>query len=110
MEFESRKRSHSLENLFWKTLWTCCKTLCSSNKLLKQITRQNIKLRWVFNANAVLLHHFSALEGSGLSEISVTFYQISKVSHPRRQNSQVTAVKTSKPHCNRELQDTNRER
>ena len=42
--------------------------------------RHRIKLRWVFNANTVLLHHFPALktEGSGFSEISVTFYQTSK--------------------------------
>jgi len=97
MEFErGRTRSHSVGNLLWKRLWTCCKTLCSSNKFVKQITRHRTKLRWVY-ANIVLLHHFPALkmEGSGFSEISVTLPDL-KVSHPRRWNFQFTAVKTSK--------------
>jgi hypothetical protein len=41
--------------------------------------RHRIKLRWVFNANTVLLHRFPALKmkGSGFSEILVTLYQTS---------------------------------
>jgi len=84
MEFErGRTRSHCVGNLLCKRLWTCCKTLCSRNTFFKQIMKHRIKLRWVY-ANTVLLHHFPALkmEGSGFSEISVTFYQTSKCHIP----------------------------